>query len=159
MHNQATSSHSINRKPLSFWTLDCQPSLYLNRLAVCGDVRHQREVYTIPDFWSSKRNMAEARIVDDLDLTKLSTQGRDPAPPPTQEDDLLPDFEYKPLPEDGLFRLTDLHYRSPPDDLMCTVYRERLGQKPFTAVSYCWGRSDQPHIMKCRDPKKSRLIE
>jgi Heterokaryon incompatibility protein (HET) len=69
----------------------------------------------------------------------------------------LPDFEYEPLAFDGLFRLVDLHFGSPSDDLMCTVYTERLGRKPFTAVSYCWGSSERPHLMKCSDPKRIEI--
>jgi hypothetical protein len=85
-------------------------------------------------------------------LTDLSVTDKDKAP--QESEAILPDFEYEPLQFDGLFRLIDLHYGAPSDDLVCTMFVERLGRKPFTAISYCWGSSERPHLVKCSDPKK-----
>ena len=93
--------------------------------------------------------MAEAEVL--LRLTDLSLKDGDTA---SQDEQPLPDFEYEPLPFDGLFRLIDLHFGAPSDDLVCTIYVENIGRKPFTAISYCWGSSERPHLIKCSNPKK-----
>jgi len=87
-------------------------------------------------------------------LTRLTNLSMSDGNTAAQDEKPLPDFEYEPLPFDGLFRLIDLHFGAPSDDLMCTIYVENIGRKPFTAISYCWGSSERPHVIKCSNPKK-----
>ncbi|KAE9366950.1 HET-domain-containing protein [Stipitochalara longipes BDJ] len=95
-------------------------------------------------------SMAEPEVL--CRLTNLSLKDGDAAK--QENETILPDFKYEPLPFDGLFRLIDLHYGAPSDDLVCTIFVERLGRRPFTAISYCWGSTERPHLIKCGEQKK-----
>jgi hypothetical protein len=96
-------------------------------------------------------------MADLLDeLANLSLTDRTSAPQAAEEV-ALPDYVYKPLKDDGLFPLINLHPGSAYGDLMCTIYIEKLGRRDFTAVSYCWGSPERPHLMKCSDPKEIEI--
>lgn len=58
------------------------------------------------------------------------------------------EYIYTPL-ERGEFRILGLHPGVCSDDLMCTLFTEGLGCPKFAAVSYCWGSTNRPHLLKC----------
>jgi Heterokaryon incompatibility protein (HET) len=100
--------------------------------------------------------MADPSALDKLTGLSLSDEAPETPAPPV-DISTLPDFEYSPLQFDGLFRLIDLHYGAPSDDLMCTLYVGKLGRKPFSAISYCWGAPDRTHLIKCGNPQQKEV--